>query len=499
MNNGNRSKRFRPALAGVALILGGAILAFWPPAKERVAELFRRPPRVVAAERAAPTGERKILYYEDPMHPWYRSDKPGIAPDCGMKLVPVYAPETASAAASAPGTVAISPARQQLMGITTARAEYRSLDKTIRTVGNATLDETRLAHVHVKITGWIQRVFADYTWQQVKKGDPLFTIYSPDLLASEQEYLLALKAERELGGSAFREVAAGGKSLLEATRRRLSLWDLTEEQIRQLEETGQPQREVTFYSPISGYVLERKAFPSQYVTPETEIYRLADLSTIWVQADIYESEIPDVSLGQEATLTAESLPGLAVKGRLVYIYPEVRADTRTLTVRMEFPNPELRLKPGMFVNVELRRSLGRLLTVPVDAVLDSGRRQIVFVDRGNGMFEPREVRLGERTETAVAILRGLRAGEKVVTRANFLLDSESNLRQAIAGMAEMPGMQPAAPASETKPKAPQGAGGTTPEMPGMDHQGQEMAPPSAPAKGPQSPQPTEHSGHEHQH
>jgi RND family efflux transporter MFP subunit len=486
-------------MVGAMVVAMIAAAGFSKPTRARLAALFNSPAGSPPAFAAPAAEERKILYYEDPMHPWYRSDKPGIAPDCGMKLVPVYAPEAPSPSGSASGSVQISPARQQLMGLTTARAEYRSLDKTIRTVGNVTLDETRLAHVHVKVTGWIQRVFVDYTWQQVKKGDPLFTLYSPDLLASEQEYLLALKAERELGRSSFREVAAGGKSLLEAARRRLSLWDLAEEQIRQLEETGQPQREVTFYSPISGYVLERKAFPNQYVTPETEIYQLADLSTIWVQADIYESEIPDVKLGQEATLTAESLPGLTVKGPLVYIYPEVRADTRTLAVRMEFPNPELRLKPGMFVNVELHQTLGWQLAVPLDAVLDSGRRQIVFVDRGNGTFEPRAVRLGERTETAVAILGGLRAGDKVVTRANFLIDSESNLRQAIAGMAEMPGMQPAAPASETKPKAPQGAGGTTPEMTGMDHQGQEIAPESAPAKGPQSPQPTEHRGHEHQH
>jgi len=499
MSNDNRSQRFGPALAGMALILGGAILAFWPPAKERVAKLFHRPPRVDAAERAAPATERKVLYYEDPMHPWYRSDKPGIAPDCGMKLVPVYAPETAPAAASAPGAVEISPARQQLMGITTARAQYRSLDKTIRTVGNVTLDETRLANVHVKVNGWIQKVFVEFTWQQVKKGDPVFTLYSPELLASEEEYLLALKAERELGGSSFRDVAAGGKSLREAARRRLSLWDLTEEQIRQLEETGQPQREVTFYSPISGYVLERKAYPNQYITPDTEVYRLADLSTVWVQADIYEFEMPSVSLGQEAALTMESLPGQTVRGRLVYIYPQVKPDTRTLTVRMEFPNPDLRLKPGMFVNVELRRPLGRQLTVPLDAVLDSGQRQVVFVDRGGGSFEPREVKLGERTESLVAVLSGLRAGEKVVTRANFLLDSESNLRQAIAGMAGMPGMQQAAPTAKTKPKALPGAGSTAPEMPGMDRQGHERAPESAPANRPQSPQPTEHSGHEHQH
>jgi Cu(I)/Ag(I) efflux system membrane fusion protein len=445
------SKKTGALAAGMFVVVAlTAAFLFWQPAREMSAALFEPPAESPGAPVETKPPERKILYYEDPMHPWYRSDKPGIAPDCGMKLVPVYAPESTPAVAI-PGAVEISPARQQLMGVTTARVEYRTLDKTIRTVGNVAIDETRLANVHVKVSGWIQKVFVDYTWQQVKKGDPLFTLYSPELLASEQEYLLALKAERELGTSSFREVAAGGKSLLEAARRRLSLWDLTDAQIRELEETGQPQREVTFYAPTSGYVLERKAFPNQYVTPETELYRLADLNTIWVQADVYEFEAPNVSLGQEATLATESLPGQTVRGRVVYLYPEVKPDTRTLTVRMEFANPELKFKPGMFVNVELQRSLGRQLTVPVDAVLDSGQRQLVFVVRGRGSLEPREVQLGERTETLVAVLHGLRPGEKVVTRANFLIDSESNLRQAISGMAGMQhegstGRKPEAPA-----------------------------------------------------
>jgi RND family efflux transporter MFP subunit len=413
--------------------------------KGAMAWLFRPPARAAAPSAAgaqSSPAERKILYYEDPMHPWYRSDKPGIAPDCGMKLVPVYAPESTPARAPAPGTVEISADKQQLLGVTTAKAEYRSLSKVIRAVGNVAIDETRLANVHIKTSGWVQRVFADSTWQLVKKGDPLFTIYSPDLLATQQEYLLALKAQSELSGSPYQEVAAGGESLLEAARRRLELWDFTSEQIRQLEQTRQPQREVTYYSPASGYVMERRAFPNQYVTPDTELYKVADLSTVWVQADVYEFEAPRVAVGQEAIITAESLPGRTLRGRLVYIYPDVKAETRTLTARLEFPNPELRLKPGMFVNVELHRSLGRQLTVPVDAVLDSGQRQIVFVDRGDGRFEPREVMLGERTEEMATILHGLRAGERVVTRANFLIDSESNLRQAITGMAGMPGMQP---------------------------------------------------------
>lgn len=453
----NKHNRKWALAAGTVIAAALAAMLFWPPVREQLAGLFKPPAELDGARSALEPAARKILYYEDPMHPWYRSDKPGIAPDCGMKLVPVYAPETTPAAAPAPGFVQISPARQQLMGINTVRAEHRPLEKVIRSVGRVELDETRLANVQLKISGWIQKVFVDYTWQYVKKGDPLFSLYSPELLASEQEYLLALRAERELGGSSLREVAAGGKSLLEAARRRLSLWDLTDQQIRELEETGQPHREITFYAPTSGYVLERKAFPNQYATPDTELYKLADYSVVWVYADIYEMEAPLVSLGQEAALTSDALPGHKFQGRVSFISPQLKEDTRTLPVRMEFPNPDLTLKPGMFVNVELRRSLGRQLTVPVDALLDSGQRQVVFVDHGGGSLEPREVKVGERTENFASILGGLRAGEKVVTRANFLIDSESNLRQALTGMAGMPGMQPggeAHPAGQPQAQTP---------------------------------------------
>ncbi|MBI4166292.1 MAG: efflux RND transporter periplasmic adaptor subunit [Acidobacteria bacterium] len=374
-----------------------------------------------------------------------------------MKLVPVYA-EEAGAAATSPGTVQISAARQQLLGVVTEPARYRTLDKTLRAVGRVALDEERVSNVHIKVTGWVQKVFVDYTFQHVKKGDPLFTLYSPELLASEQEYLLALKADRELGTSSFSEVALGGKSLLEAARRRLELWDLTDEQMRELDETGKPHKEITFYSPAMGHVLERKVFPNQYVTPDTELYKLADHSEVWVYADIYEEELPMVEVGQPATLTSAALPGRTLEGRVNFIQPHLMEETRALPVRFSFPNPNLELKPGMFVNVELRRSLGRQLTVPVDAVLDSGERQRVFVDRGEGAFEPREVKTGERVDDMVAIVRGLRAGEKVVTRANFLIDSESNLRQAIAGMATGGhaghGAQGASPAPAPEPAKP---------------------------------------------
>ncbi len=433
-------------LAGAGLVSLVVIVCFaWRPARVKLARLLNPP--ASSSATLTPTTDaagRKVLYYQDPMHPWYKFDKPGFAPDCGMKLVPVYADEQQMGAAgtSPPGAVQISPARQQLMGVTTALAEYRPVEKTIRTVGQVAIDETRLADVRVKVNGWIQKVFVDYTWQAVKKGDPLFTIYSPDLLATEQEYLLALRARKTLGASPYQEVSLGTESLLDAARHRLALWDLTDAQIAQMEETGKAPHEITFYAPASGFVMDRKAYPNQYVTPDTELYKLVDLSRVWVQADVYEFEMPSISLGQAATLTTESLPGVAIQGKLAYVNPEVKADTRTGTVRIEIPNPNLKLKPGMFANVELHKSFGRQLTVPVDALLDSGARQVVFVDLGQGAFAPRDVTVGERMPDYVAILSGLRAGERVVTRANFLIDSESNLRQSMEGMAGMPGMKP---------------------------------------------------------
>jgi RND family efflux transporter MFP subunit len=464
-------KKSLTTLAAFAAVCTAATVV-WRPVGEGLGAWAM--PAVAAAAPAAAPNDRKILYYEDPMHPWYRSDKPGIAPDCGMKLVPVYA-EEATGAPSTPGAIQISTARQQLLGVVTVAAGYRSLDKTLRTTGRVALDEERIANVHIKVSGWIQKVFVDYTFQHVMKGDPLFTLYSPELLASEQEYLLARKAERELATSSIPEVAASGKSLLEASRRRLELWDLTEGQMRELDETGKPQREITLYSPASGHVIERKAFPNQYVTPDTELYKIADHSEVWVYADIYEPDIPMVEVGQEATLTAAALAGQKLRGRVTFIPPHLMEETRTLPIRLEFPNSDLKLKPEMFVNVELHRALGRQVTVPTDAVLNSGEHQRVFVDRGQGVFEPREVRLGGGTGDYAVILSGLRAGEKVVTRANFLIDSESNLRQAIAGM------EPAGHAGHGAP-AP-----SAPQAEPKDHQGHAM------------PKPAETKPLEHQH
>ena len=320
-----------------------------------------------------------------------------------------------------------------MMGVTSAPAEYRTIDRVIRTTGQVAIDETRISSVSTKVSGWVQKVFVDSTFQHVTKGEPLFTVYSPDLLAAEQEYLLALKARKTLGQSSLAEVSAGGASLLEAARMKLSLLDVTPDQIHDLETTGKPQREITIYSPAIGHVLERKVFPNQYVTPETELYKIVDHSSMWIYAEVYESDIPYVSEGQEAVVTAEAFPGQRLTGRVSFVEPHMMEETRTERVRMEFPNPDLKLEPGMFVNVELHRGLGRRLTVPVDAVLDSGTHQRVFIDRGKGVFEPRTVTVGARSGDYAVILSGLRAGEHVVTRANFLIDSESNLRESAGG------------------------------------------------------------------
>ncbi len=367
------------------------------------------------------------------MHPWYKSDKPGIAPDCGMKLVPIYAGEAPSGSLP-PGGVQISSARQQLMGVTTAAAEYRAIDKSVHATGQVAIDESRQVSVHVRTTGWIQKVFVDYTFQYVAKGDPLFTLYSPEIFAAEQEYLLALKAKQQLATSSIEGVAAGGASLLDSARSRLELLDVTDAQIKDLEQSGKPQREITVYSPANGHVQERKAFPNQYVTPDAELYKLSDHDQVWVIAEIYEQDAAFVELGQLGTLTSDSVPGKRLTGRVTFIPPHVMEETRTLPVRLEFANSGQFLKPGMFVNVELHRGMGRHLTVPIDAVLDSGTRQRVFVDRGKGIFEPRTVTVGGGSGDYAVILSGLRAGEKVVTRANFLIDSESNLRQSAEGM-----------------------------------------------------------------
>lgn len=380
------------------------------------------------AKPGAAASARKPLYWVDPMHPWYKSDKPGIAPDCGMTLVAVYAGEEKKTSTQPLGTVEIPPEKQQLMGVTYGTAEYESANGSIRAAARVTLDETKIAKVQTKLEGWIDQVSVDFTGKLVKKGDPLLTIYSPEALATQQEYLLATKAQHAMQDNPVHEMLGSTENLVAAARKRLELWDISDAQIDEISRTGQALKNLTLYSPISGFVMERNAFPSQRVTPDTVLYTVADLSTVWVMADVFEYEAANIHLNQPATLTLTYLPGRTFHGRVSNILPQVDPATRTLKVRVEVANPGYALKPDMYGEIEFQTGGARRLVVPQSAVLNSGDHQTVFVDRGNGYFEPRAVTIGEQLDGRIVILSGLKAGDRIVTSGNFLMDSESRLK-----------------------------------------------------------------------
>ena len=383
---------------------------------------------------AAPAkAKRRILYWHDPMHPWYKSDKPGVAPDCNMALTPVYEGEE-KAAVARPGTIEISPEKQQLIGVQFGTVDYRAATETIRAAAKVTLDETRIAKVQSRIEGWIDHVFADFTGCEVRKGEPLLTVYSPEAYATQQEYLLALRARKEMEQNPIHEMHASTENMLVSARRRLELLDIGEEQIESVAKSGEPIKNLTLYSPISGFVMERNAFLKQRIAADTVLYTLADLSTVWVIADVFEYEAANIRLGMPATMTLAYLPGKTFRGRVSYILPQVDPATRTLKVRIQFDNPGYALKPEMYGDVEFRTGGARKLTVPREAVMNSGLRQVVFVDSGGGTFEARDVKTGAEVGDRVEVLSGLHAGERIVTSGNFLIDSESQLKAAADGM-----------------------------------------------------------------
>ena len=386
------------------------------------------------ASTPAPQGQRRVLYWYDPMHPTYKSDKPGTAPDCGMDLVPKYADEGEPTRTMPPGSVLISPAKQQLIGVRMSQVKLERVARTIRAVARMQADETTIARIHVKVAGWVEQVDVDFVGKLVKKGQPLFSLYSPELVATQEEYLIARRGEKYFEGSSYPEVARGAQSLLQVARDRLRLWDISKEQIEHLENTGKVSRTLVFYSPIDGFVLKRNLYKGVYVTPETELYEIADLSKIWVTADIYEYELPYVQVGQSATMRLSYFPGKAYTGKVSYVYPTLDPTTRTAKVRLEFPNPDFELKPDMYAEVELQVDYGRHVVVPQEAVLDSGAEQVVFVAHADGYFEPRKIRMGARVDDRIVVLGGLRPGETIVTSGNFLIDSESRLKSAMGGM-----------------------------------------------------------------
>lgn len=357
---------------------------------------------------AAPP-RKHILYYVDPMHPWYKSNKPGKAPDCGMDLVAVYEGD-------ANAGLTVSPQRQQLIGVETGVVEKRAIGKTIRTNARIAADETRLAKVTTKFDGYIQRLYVDFTGEAVRKGQPLFTIYSPDLLSAQQEYLLALRSSVHVPG------------LLEAARDRLRLWDISDADVRALERSGNPKTSLTIHSPASGVVTNKTAVAGARAMAGEPLYEIANLDRVWALADVYESELPFVKLGAAAAVTVN---GNTFNGRVAFIAPVVDEATRTVKVRIDIDNRSGALKPDMFAEATIEEPQREALVVPASAVLQTGTRNVVFVVNGN-TFESRNVEIGSRDSDFFEIRGGLSEGERVATRANFLIDSESRLRAAVA-------------------------------------------------------------------
>ena len=326
----------------------------------------------------------------------------------------------------------LTPQRMQSIGVKLGTVEMKNVSNDVRVTGNVDVDERRLANVQLRFPGWIHKVFVDATYDYVRKGQPLFTIYSPDLVTTEQEYLLARTNQQQLGQSSIQGVAAGADTLVSAAKARLEQWEIPQSEIAKLESTGKVITDLTINSPVSGYITERNALPNAYVQPETKLYAVADLSTVWVYAQVFQTDLGRIKPGDSAEVTVDAYPGKTFKGRVDFILPQVDMNTRTVRVRLIFSNPHLQLKPGMYVNIALKTAMGKALTVPASAVFHSGTRNLLFINKGEGNLEPHEVELGTRVGDDYTVLKGVKQGDSIVTSANFLIDSEAQL-QAAAG------------------------------------------------------------------
>jgi len=347
----------------------------------------------------------------------------GAAPLRGMEPMPGMSDASS-------GAVAVPAVVRQLIGVRSVPAVHAVLGEEIRTVGTVGYDERGFTQVTLRTSGWVREVFVNSIGRPVRKGEPLFTFYSPDLLATQDEYLLAMKTRAQLAESPLDDAKANADALVASARERLRLWDVTDSQIAALERRGQAEPVLTVYAPSSGIVMKREALPGKYVEPGTTLYEIADLSTVWIYADIYESEVAATRVGQPATISFAAYQGEMFNGKVAYVYPTLNTESRTARVRLEFLNPELKLKPGMYGNVTLQTDAAKTLIVPKEAVLNTGLRQLVFMDRGEGRYEPISVKLGRRGQDSVEVLEGVREGDRIVTSANFLLDAESKLASA---------------------------------------------------------------------
>jgi membrane fusion protein, copper/silver efflux system len=377
-------------------------------------------------------GERRLLFYRHPMDPSIHSDKPA-RDNMGMDYVPVYDDE-AQGGSTVEGRAAVKvpPDRAQLLGIRSVPVGSGFTAGSVRTVGRVAMDERRREVVHAKYEGYVEKLLVDFTGKPVRKGQPLLAIYSPELVAAQKEYLVARGAATRLGDSSIPGVARGGVELAEASRQRLRSFDVGPEEIAALEKAGIPRRTVTLRSPVSGVVVEKTAVEGMRVSPADRLYEIADLSHVWILAEVYEKDLGSVRVGLPARVTLATQPGGEWRGSVSFVSPTVKPDTRTVEARIDVDNVGGVLRPDMFVDVALEGASSAALTVPESAVIPTGERTLVFVDKGDGHYEPREVALGARVPGGYEVRRGLTAGDRVVVSANFLLDSESSLRAAIA-------------------------------------------------------------------
>ncbi len=388
---------------------------------------------------AKPAGERKIKYWVAPMDPTYIRDEPGKSP-MGMDLVPVYEDQAASGS-----IISIDPVTSQNMGVRMALVTRKDLSRTIRTVGLIGYEEPKQFSLNSKIDGWVERLYVNETGQFVKKGSPLLEIYSPALVSAQEEFLLARNNSQALAESPFPAIADGAIRLLESSRRRLKLWDISDRQIARLEKSGEVAKTLTLYAPYDGIVTAKMVKEGQFIKSGMELLAISDISKVWVYADIYEYEMPWVKVGQKARIVLPYVGSEPILSTVSYIYPFIEPKTRTVKARFDIANPDFNLKPDMYVNVWLESDpVVNALTVPAEAVLHSGEKQTVFVALGEGKFEPRQVKTGVQDEQGdIEIVQGLLEGEHVVISAQFMLDSESKLREAIQKM-----LEPKAPLAE---------------------------------------------------
>ena len=401
-------------------------------AGEKAGQQAPAAPSATPADSARATVKKTM--YRSTMNPGEVSDKPG-KDSMGMDMVPFEAEAPASGGVPGLAPISLTDAHQKMMNVSTSTVEMRRIVRNVLTSARITPDETTLYQVTTKIEGWVEKLFVNATGQAVHRGQPLMTIYSPELLATQEEYLAALSASRRLSASSVPGVAQGGLDLLQAARRRLELWDIRDAQIKELESTGKARRAMTLYAPASGFVSEKDVVNGRKIMPGEVLLTISDLSTVWAEADIYESDLRFIKVGMPVTLTLPYWPGKAFPGKISFLNPFLDPQSRTLKARLEIPNPELLLKPEMYGDMTLSYDLGEKLAVPDTAVMRTGKKNIVFVQTGETELKPVEVMLGERSGDYDEVLSGLKAGDRVVTSANFLVDSESSLKAALQAVA----------------------------------------------------------------